>query len=210
MIRINLLPLEDRPRRRSFPLPDRVSMAIYVLALLVAAAGGYSFVQQRSKLVKLADTRLELAQEEERLARQTKAIEQLELQTVLLGERLSVLQQLETHRFGNVEWMNAMNSVLPDRLWLQELTRNQGGSKTTLKGVADGFPQLSTLMKAMEESGDFSGIQLVKAERGMLGPRPMVFFTVSADWVKANLAAPMGGMADESGAARGREPKGKS
>ena len=75
MIRINLLPLEDRPRPRNLPIPGRVSFVIYLVAFLVVAAGGYSFLQQRHTLSKLAEKRIELAAEEERLARQTKAIE---------------------------------------------------------------------------------------------------------------------------------------
>jgi Tfp pilus assembly protein PilN len=182
MIRINLLPIEDRPRPRNLPLPDRISLVIYLVALLVVAAGGFSFFQQRGQIAALGDRRVELLEEEARLARQTKAIEQLEMQTALLSERLSVLRQLEVHRFDNVEWMNALNGVLPDRLWLDELGRNQGGARTTLTGLADGYQPVSRLMKTMEESGDFAGVQLMKAERTQHGKRSLIRFTVVADW----------------------------
>lgn len=185
MIRINLLPYEDRPRPRSLPLPDRVSLVIYAFALLMLAAGVYSFLQQGSKLRGLENKRVELAQEEERLARQTKAIERLELQTALLNDRLGILRQVETHRFDNIEWLNALNGVLPDKLWLQELARNQGGNKTTLKGVAEGYRPVSRLMQSMEDSGSFASVQLVSAERGPRGGRAVINFTISADWGEA-------------------------
>lgn len=182
MIRINLLPSEDRPRPRTLRLPDKVSLAVFLAAFLVIAAGAYTFLQQSHRLSALAAKRVEQNEEEERLARQTKAIEQLEVQSALLTERLDVLKQLEVHRFENVEWLNSVNTVLPAGLWLKELGRNQGGSKSTLEGVAEGFQPVSDLMKAMELSGHFGGVQLVKAERSMLGTRQMIFFTVSAAW----------------------------
>ncbi len=182
MIRINLLPIEDRPRPRTLPLPDRISLAIYIMALVVVAAGAYSFFQQDGQISALETRRFELLEEEARLARQTKAIEQLEMKTALLTERLNVLRQLEVHRFDNVEWMNALNDVMPDRLWLYEVARNQGGGRTTMTGLADGYQPVSQLMKTMEESGDFGGVQLVKAERTQRGNRSMISFTIAADW----------------------------
>jgi Tfp pilus assembly protein PilN len=182
MIRINLLPSEDRPRPRTLRLPDKVSLAVFLAAFLVIAAGAYTFLQQSHRLNALEAKRVEQNEEEERLARQTKAIEQLEVQSALLTERLDVLKQLEVHRFENVEWLNSVNTVLPAGLWLKELGRNQGGNKSTLEGVAEGFQPVSDLMKAMELSGHFGGVQLVKAERSMLGTRQMIFFTVSAAW----------------------------
>lgn len=182
MIRINLLPGEDRPRQRQLRVPGKVSVAIYAAALLVIAAGGYTYFQQSHRLVALEAKRVEQNEEEERLARQTKAIEQLEVQSALLTQRLDVLKQLEVHRFENVEWLNSVNLVLPPGLWLKQLGRNQGGNKSTLEGVAEGFQPVSDLMKAMELSGKFNSVQLVKAERNMLGTKQMIFFTVSAAW----------------------------
>ncbi len=185
MIRINLLPIEDRPRPRSLPMPGRVSFVIYLAALIVVAAGAYSFFQQGGQIADLEARRVELLEEEARLVRQTKAIEQLEMKTALLSERLSVLQQLETHRFDNVEWMNVLNGVLPDRLWLREMARNKGGERTVMAGLSEGYQPVSRLMKSLEESGEFGNIELVKAERTMQGKRSMVAFTVAANWVQA-------------------------
>ena len=182
MIRINLLPGEDRPRQRQLRVPGKISLTIYGAALLVIAAGGYTFLQQSHRLAALEAKRVEQNEEEERLARQTKAIEQLEVQSALLTQRLDVLKQLEVHRFENVEWLNSVNLVLPPGLWLKQLGRNQGGNKSTLEGVAEGFQPVSDLMKAMELSGKFNSVQLVKAERNMLGTKQMIFFTVSAAW----------------------------
>jgi Tfp pilus assembly protein PilN len=182
MIRINLLPSEDRPRQRSLRLPDKVTAAIFLAAFLIVAAGAYTYLQQTHRLKALEAKRVEQNDEEERLARQTKAIEQLEVQSALLTERLDVLRQLEAHRFENVEWLNSVNLVLPAGLWLKQLGRNQGGNRSTLEGVAEGFQPVSDLMKAMELSGQFAGVQLVKAERNLLGTRQMIFFTVSAAW----------------------------
>jgi Tfp pilus assembly protein PilN len=182
MIRINLLPYEDRPRPRTLPLPDRTSLIIYVAAVLVIAAGAYTLLSQGHTLRALAAKRVELNAEEERLARQTRAIEQLETQSALLSERLDLLQQLEVHRFENVEWLNSVNTVVPSNLWIKQMNRNQAGNRTTLEGVAEGFQPVSDLMKSMEQSGHFGGVQLVKAERNMLGTHPMIFFTVSAAW----------------------------
>jgi Tfp pilus assembly protein PilN len=191
VIRINLLPYEDRPRPRSLPLPDRTSLIIYAAAALIVAAGIYTFFSQGHTLRSLAAKRVELNAEQERLERQTRAIEQLETQSALLSERLDLLRQLEVHRFENVEWLNSVNTVVPSNLWIKQMNRNQAGNRTILEGVAEGFQPISDLMKSMEQSGRFGGVQLVKAERNMLGTRPMIYFTVSAGWgVNGPPAAP--------------------
>ena len=182
MIRINLLPYEDRPLPRTLPLPDRVSLIVYAAAALIVAAGVYTFFSQGHTMRSLESKRVELNAEQERLERQTRAIEQLETQSALLSERLDLLRQLEVHRFENVEWLNSVNTVVPTNLWIKQMNRNQAGNRTTLEGVAEGFQPISDLMKSMEQSGHFGGVQLVKAERNMLGTRPMIYFTVSAGW----------------------------
>lgn len=210
MIRINLLPFEDRPRPRNLPIPGRVSFVIYLAAFLIVAAGGYSYLQQRHTLGELAEKRIELAEEEQKLTRQTKAIEQLELQTALLAERLGVLHGLEDHRYDNVEWLNELNGVLPRRLWLKQLSRNQGGGRTTLEGLAEGYKPVSKLMKSLEESSYFDGVELVKAESGNLAGKNVIFFTLSASWGAVGANAETAAGEGDAEPAQAGKLKGKS
>ncbi len=189
MIRINLLPAEDRSRPRTLPLPGRISLIVYGLVCALLITGVTVYFQQNGKLSALHEKKRDLAEREKVLAEKTRAIERLELQNALLEERVNLLRQLEVHRFENVEWLNALNGVLPGKLWLLKATRNQDGGRSTLEGVATGYQPISRLMRAMEDSGRFAMVQLVRAERTSSDKSSVIHFTVASDWVLKGQAA---------------------
>jgi Tfp pilus assembly protein PilN len=192
MIRVNLLPVEERPRPRQLPLPSLGTAITFGALFIVALAAGLSWTLQSHQLVSLNERLAKAAQEEQRLVAQTQAIEQLETREAMLAERLQLVRQLESGRFDNIEWLNALNSVMPGRLWLEEATRNQTGTQTTLEGIAEGYRPVAELMRAMEASGRFGTVQLVRAERQSAATSLLIHFTVVASWRTPHFASTEG------------------
>ena len=182
MIRINLLPLEYQKKTRSFSLPNRVSLIVYgaVFALLLACATSY--YRQSDALMELKLRADIVAQEETRLAAQSRAIEKLEMRTAMLGERMQLLGNLQNKRFENVSWLNAMNTVIPEKLWVIQASRNSTGSHTTVEGVSEGYRPIAKLMQSMEGTGHFGSVQLMEAKRQPGVGSASIHFTVTAGW----------------------------
>ncbi|MCP4548989.1 MAG: hypothetical protein GY835_21245 [bacterium] len=182
MIKVNLLPFEDRPKARQMPLPNKWSVLIYGLVVaLLATAGGMAFLQGNEYNRKIAEKQ-ELDAEQKILVERTKAIERLELRTMLLQERLNVVGLLENIRYDNVMWLNSINRVLPEDLWLTSLTRNEAAGRTTLEGLADGYGPVAKLMKSMELNAAFSEVQMIKSERSSNEDNSLIYFNVVANW----------------------------
>ncbi|MBN2171047.1 MAG: PilN domain-containing protein [Candidatus Krumholzibacteriota bacterium] len=192
MIRVNLLPVEERPRPRQLPLPSLGTAITFGALFIVTLAAGLSWTLQGRQLTSLNERLARAVQEEQRLVAQTQAIEQLETREAMLAERLQLVRQLESGRFDNIEWLNALNGVMPGRLWLQQATRNQTGTQTTLEGIAEGYRPIAELMRAMEASGRFGTVQLVRAERHSAAAGAMIHFTVAASWRTPHFASTEG------------------
>jgi len=192
MIRVNLLPLEERPKPREIPLPSLGTAITFGALIVVSVAAGLGWTLQSRQLASLNERMAHAVQEEQLLAAQTRAIEQLETRETLLAERLQLVRQLENGRFDNIEWLNELNGVMPGRLWLQTATRNQTGTQTTLEGLAEGYRPVAELMRAMEASGRFGTVQLVRAERHSAASRSMIHFTVVASWRTPHFASAEG------------------
>jgi Tfp pilus assembly protein PilN len=190
MIKINLLPFEDRVQKKSLVLPNLWSVVIYGLFIGLIGCIAFFWFSQGGHFDNLMAHQQQLQQEEKRLALQTKAIERMELQRTLLEDRLSILRQLETHRFDNVEWLNSVNTVLPKNLWLNRITRNGAGNRITVEGVADGFIPVSKMMASMESHFSFDRVQLITSERHTDSARSLIYFNIASNWGAEQSPAP--------------------
>ncbi len=149
MIRINLLPIEYQAKSRRIPMPNKVSIIIYGAVIAMIAAGSVGYLRQSTALSELQLRRDIAAQEETRLAAQSRAIEKMEMRAAMLGDRIRLIENLQGQRFENVSWLNAVNRVLPTQLWMVQATRNMAGGHTTVEGVAEGYQPIAKLMEAM-------------------------------------------------------------
>jgi Tfp pilus assembly protein PilN len=192
LIRINLLPLEYQIQRKGFDLPDRVTMVIYGSIILLILACGVSFFSQSHALVELQLRRDLALQEEKRLAIQAKTIERLEMRTAMLSGRMQVLRNLQGQRLDNVAWLNSVNLVLPGRLWILQAARNLTGTHTTIEGVSQGYRPIAELMQSMEDTGNFTAVQLMEAKREAGVKSAPIHFEVSAVWAVGIGAGPVG------------------
>lgn len=185
MIRVNLLPPEDRPASRSFSLPHRTDLLVYAACGLVLLLGLGVFAQQALRQGRLETRLATLRAQEAALAEQTRLIDELEAREIVFSQRLARLRELETVRFTSVEWLNALNGVVPGQLWLLQVSRNQQGGRSTVEGIASGYRPISELMRAMEADPSFKDVQLIKAERQDKAKNSVIHFTVAAAWASA-------------------------
>ncbi|MFH0778493.1 MAG: hypothetical protein V2A71_07655, partial [Candidatus Eisenbacteria bacterium] len=118
MIRINLLPPEQRAKKRTITLPKVGNVAfIGVVAGIIAVLLLTALVQG----VRTRSLRGKIAEAEEQAAQLKPQIEQIEKLTQARKEldiHLRVINELEKGRALEVMLLDELNKRLPDHLWL--------------------------------------------------------------------------------------------
>ncbi len=178
MIRINLLPKEERVSTRRVTLPKLGTMApIAVLVAVVAIVGATAALEQ-AKVSALKSDVSELRDEVRAIQPQVDRVKRLTAQREELERRLDVIRQLDEGRFLSVRVMDDASRQVPRYLWLTAMT--QGGSRVSVTGVTFSNLIVADFMMRMERSPLFADVDLNTTYRGEIDDRDVVEFSVSA------------------------------
>jgi len=180
MIRINLLPREERVsgRKRSAPnLGPLVPFAILPLVLLLVGA---SWALERSKLNTLRTDVAEVQEEVRALQPQVDRVNRLTAKREELERRLDVISQLDEGRFLAVRVMDDLSRHIPSYLWLTGVSQ-AGPGRLAISGVTFSNLIVADMMMRLERSPMFSGIDLAQTERGDIDGREVIKFAITAD-----------------------------
>jgi type IV pilus assembly protein PilN len=182
MIRINLLPSEERKTKRTISLPSvsggvvvwmTVGFVVYMGALFgVFALQGRTISDYEAKIA-------EAKEESARLAPQLAKIRKLTQEREEVNKRLNVIASLDRDRYLRVRMMNDLSYDLPENCWFTQLTE-QGGARMTVEGVTFSNYIVADLMNNMEASDRFDGVALVIAEEGQIDEHKVLKFTLSS------------------------------
>jgi len=185
MIRINLLPSEERSSKRKISLPTIsggavlwVTLGVFVYAGAVAGI----WVLQSRKITDYETKIQALKDESARLAPQLAKIRKLTAEREEVNKRLGIIASLDKDRYLHVRMMNDLAVQVPDNCWIEEVDET-GGSSVNIKGVTFSNFIIADFMTSLERSGRFSDITLAKAQEGDIDDVRVVKFEVSAKLV---------------------------
>jgi type IV pilus assembly protein PilN len=185
MIRINLLPSDDRKSRRKISLPTVsggavlwVSLALFVYAGAVSGV----WVLQNRKINDYETKILALKEESARLAPQLAKIRKLQAEREEVNKRLGIIAALDKNRYLHVRMMNDLAVNVPDNCWLTDLSES-GGTQISLEGITFSNFIIADFMTSLEGSGRFTEVALVKAQEGEIDGVRVVKFAVNASLV---------------------------
>ena len=176
MIRINLLPGEERKHRGpsvQIKTGDLMLPALVVGAAIVVMAG--AGIAQRTRIVQLDRRIAEVDAEARKLAPQIERVNRLAQERAELDLRLGIINKLEKGRTVSVRLMDELARCLPDHLWLTAANQEPGGT-IALEGVAMSNLVVSDFMSRLDRSAIFSDVELGVAERIAFGERDAVKF----------------------------------
>ena len=179
MIRINLLPREEKAQRKAalnFKAGDLViPVAVLAAAGVVLLGTGLS---QRSRMASLGQSIAQVESESRALAPQIERVNRLAQERAELDLRLGIINKLERGRTQSVRLMYELAQCVPDHLWLSGATQDAGGN-LSLEGVTYSNLVVSDFMSRLERSRMFANVELTVAERGTVSDRELVKFRVS-------------------------------
>ncbi len=179
MIRINLLPKEERATTRKFALPKAASLAPLAALVAVVVLVGVTAALERTKVAALRSDVSEIRDEVRAIQPQVDRVKKLTAQREELERRLNVIRQLDEGRCLGVRTMDDLSRETPQYLWLTKLTQ-QGPANVSVEGVTFSNLIVADFMMRLERSPMFAGVDLISTQRGEIDGRQVVQFAVTA------------------------------
>ena len=179
MIRINLLPREEKAQRGvaiEFKAGEMlIPLGVLIASVLVIAGTALS---QRSKMSSLQHSISEMDAESRDLAPQIERVNRLAQERAELDLRLGIINKLEKGRTQSVRIMDELARCVPDHLWMT-LAQQEAGSQLNLEGVTYSNLVVSEFMSRLERSPMFANVELGVAETGQIIDRDVVKFRIT-------------------------------
>jgi type IV pilus assembly protein PilN len=179
MIRINLLPREERAQRKSAiqftPGELVIPVAVFLASILVITGTALS---QHSRVSSLQHSIAEVDAQSRALAPQIERVNRLARERAELDLRLGIINKLEKGRTQSVRIMDELARCVPDHLWMT-LAQQEAGSQLNLEGVTYSNLVVSDFMSRLERSPLFANVELGVAETGQISERDVVKFRIT-------------------------------
>jgi type IV pilus assembly protein PilN len=182
MIRVNLLPREEKAKRKSAAAPVDLKIGDMVLPAVIMGAAALiiigSTMSQRARQAGLEKSIQQVDSESRALAPQIARVNQLAQERAELDLRMGIISKLEKGRTQSVRLMDELARCVPDHLWLTGVSQD-AGNHLHLEGVTYSNLVVSDFMSRIERSPMFSNVELAVAERGQVTDKSVVKFSVS-------------------------------
>lgn len=180
MIRVNLLPREEKSQRKAIAIDLKIGDmvlpgAVVGLAALVIAGTSMS---QGTRIKALQSSIEQVDAESRALAPQIARVNQLAKERAELDLRMGIINRLEKGRTQSVRLMDELARCVPDHLWLTGTTQDAGGS-LSLEGVTYSNLVVSDFMSRLERSPMFANVELGVAEHGNATGKDVVKFRLT-------------------------------
>ena len=177
MIKINLLPREER--KRHAPINTKVLLAgvVGVAGLLAMGYGWFWLNGEVSRLeADIQRTQAELRRFEE-LAKQ---VDRFQAEKKRLEEKLKIIQALMVAQGGPVRLLDEVSKALPNEVWLTAFTRN--GKKLDVSGIAYSNFNVATFMTNLGNATPLiSNVDLVVSEKTVVEQVPVERFSITME-----------------------------
>ena len=179
MIRINLLPSEDRVKKRQIRLPEMSTIYLVAGVAIFCAAIVFTSILQHHK-VRVLENKIEEAKEEsKRLAPQLAKIKQITKEREEVNRRLNIITSLDRYRYFRVKLLNDISTKLPVNCWLTDLSEVTPNSYS-IDGITFTNYTVADMMTRLESSPLFTKVDLKIAEKGTIKDREVMKFTLNA------------------------------
>ncbi len=180
MIRINLLPPEDRAKKRELHLPE-MSTVYLVAAVVVFVVSILSVSMIQDHRVKSLEEKIRVATEEsKKLAPQLAKIKQITREREEVDRRLALITSLDRNRYFRVKLLNDVGFKVPANCWLTNVTENSQNN-FSIDGIAFSNYTIADMISNLEASPVFTRVDLTVAEKGIINDREVMKFTLSAN-----------------------------
>jgi len=173
MIRINLLPKEEKPSREALQWSRIFIWSLIGAALVVIVGVGfhiYRTYEIAALKADIAETRRELAKYEGQAA----LVRDLTAKRQAIQQRIDVIENLDRDRFLRVYLLDELARSVPEYIWIEECAEKAG--TVSLKGVAFSNLAVSQLMDDLEAKAHADSVTLRIIRKEEVDNQPVLGF----------------------------------
>jgi type IV pilus assembly protein PilN len=177
MIRINLLPREERRRRApTSPLVYLVALAAAVFVLAVGASWYWLYSE-----IAVLEGQIRHAQDDlKRYEEIAKKVEQYKAEKKVLEDKLTIIETLVAAQSGPVRILDEVSKALPGEVWLTSMNRT--GKRLDISGVAFSNFSLATFMTNLGKASAYiRNVDLVVSEKTLVEQVPVERFSITME-----------------------------
>ncbi len=196
MVRINLLPKEEKARRRGggiarpvIKMPTGIDNYIGIGAIvLVIIILSVIHVSQRKTIGKLNVQIEQTRQELRKLDEVVKLVKELDKKRKDLDARIEIIRDLNRGRFEKAKLLYTVSSLLPEYCWFQNMEVR--GTLITIKGITFSNQVIADLMRKMQGSSLFGGVELKNIVGKEVDEHSVMEFDISSNVTSISSPAP--------------------
>jgi type IV pilus assembly protein PilN len=176
MIKINLLPREERKRRTQVNPALLLGLLGAVVVVLALGYGWYWLNGEVNRLQSdIQATQAELKRFEE-LAKQ---VDKFQAEKKRLEEKIKVIETLVVAQGGPVRLLDEVSKALPNEVWLT--TFNRVGKRLEIGGIAFSNFSVANFMTNLGASALIANVDLVVSEKAVVEQVPVERFNITMD-----------------------------
>lgn len=179
MIRINLLPQEEKAHRQvSFNFKaGEILIPVAVVAAVALVLGGTAMSQQVS-VASLQKSITDVEEQSRALGPQIERVNRLAREKAELDLRLGIISKLESGRTSSVRLMDELARCVPDHLWLTT-AQQVSPTQVSVEGVTYSNLVISDFMSSLERSPMFANVEVTLAQRSESSTGSTVKFRIN-------------------------------
>ncbi len=177
MIRINLLPREERKRRQ--PVDAKILLGV-AGAVVAGGAMFYGWLWLNGTVGRLQTDIRQTQTELRRFEELAKQVDKFQAEKKRLEEKLKIIQTLVVAQGGPVRLLDEVSKALPNEVWLTGFSRT--GKKLDLSGIAFSNFNVATFMTNLGGAKDLIGnVDLVVSEKSVVEQVPVEKFSITME-----------------------------
>jgi type IV pilus assembly protein PilN len=157
MVRINLLPREEKPSGAAI-VWGRVFVWTLIGAALVLIAGAGLHIFRSYEISTLKSDIEEAVAEQEKYREQAALVDALKVKRKQITQRIEVIETLDQNRHLRVHLLDELARSVPEYVWLQRF--HESGGSAQVKGWAFSNLAISRFMDALEAKAHTDSVYL--------------------------------------------------
>jgi type IV pilus assembly protein PilN len=173
MIRINLLPVRELEKQAVL----RKQLDIFCAATVAMLIGvGLVWTLDKRTLGQLEAEKAGWRIELDRLKPIVDEVTAFEQRQTFLNSRIETIQRLRSNQRGPVHVLDELSRNLPEQTWLE--TIDEGGGVYKVAGYALTNFAVADLLRNLQRSREFAGVDLVSSEQVVIATREIKKFII--------------------------------
>jgi type IV pilus assembly protein PilN len=179
MIKINLLPREERKRQRRTQVNTPILLGLLGVVIAVLAMG-YGWYWLNGEVNRLQSDIQRTQAELKRFEELAKQVDKFQAEKKRLEEKIKVIETLVVAQGGPVRLLDAVSKALPNEVWLT--TVNRVGKRLEIGGIAfSNFSVAAFMTNLGAASALISNVDLVVSEKTVVEQVPVERFNMTMD-----------------------------